>query len=152
MNCPSCSTDNGDDYKFCASCGALLAQEDEAPGATRTGLNQNVAALLCYVLGWVTGLIFILLEKRNEYVRFHAMQSIVTFGAFTAMGVLLWLLGLIPYIGILFDILGWLLLVLAVILWALLMVESYQGERYVIPWFGDFAERETYGRTQVEEH
>ena len=52
---------------------------------TSTGLQENVAGLLCYVLGWVTGLIFILIEKENKFVRFHAMQSIVTFGSITVI-------------------------------------------------------------------
>ena len=48
---------------------------------TSTGLDENVAGLLCYVLGWVSGLVFILIEQENNFVRFHAMQSIIVFGA-----------------------------------------------------------------------
>ena len=45
-----------------------------------SGLSKNTAAALCYVAGWVSGLVFLLVEKKDEFVRFHAMQSIVTFG------------------------------------------------------------------------
>ena len=44
---------------------------------TSTGIQENVAALLSYLVGWVTGLVFILLEQENKYVRYHAMQSII---------------------------------------------------------------------------
>jgi len=47
---------------------------------TSTGLQENIAGLLCYVLGWVTGIIFLFIEKENKFVRFHAVQSIVVFG------------------------------------------------------------------------
>ena len=63
---------------------------------TSTGLAENVAGLLCYVLGWVSGLVFILIEQENKVVRFHAMQSIVIFGSIMIVSIALSLLGLIP--------------------------------------------------------
>jgi uncharacterized membrane protein len=102
---------------------------------TSTGMNQNVAGLLCYLFGWITGLIFFLIEKENKFVRFHAMQSIITFGGLT---VLFMFLTFIP-------ILGWMLIpVLAIvqlILWILLMVKAYQGEKFKLPVIGDIAEK-----------
>ena len=47
---------------------------------TSTGLEDNIAGLLCYVAGWVSGLIFLLIETENKFVRFHAVQSIIVFG------------------------------------------------------------------------
>lgn len=108
----------------------------EAPGKTSTGLTENLAGLLCYILGWVTGIIFLVLEKENRFVRFHAMQSIVTFGAITIAGIIF---GFIPVLG---AIIGWLLSVLAFILWIVLMVKAYQGQRYKLPLAGDFAEKQ----------
>ena len=61
----------------------------ESKGKTSTGMEQNLAGLLCYVLGWITGIIFLLLEKDNRFVRFHAIQSIVVFGAFTVLEIIL---------------------------------------------------------------
>ena len=102
---------------------------------TSTGIDQNVAGLLCYLVGWVTGLIFFLIEKENKFVRFHAMQSIITFGGLT---VLFLLLGFIP-------IIGWMLVpfvaLLQLVLWILLMVKAYQGERFKLPVVGDMAEK-----------
>ena len=102
---------------------------------TSTGLDENVAGLLCYVLGWVSGIVFILIEPENKFVRFHAMQSIITFGAINvAFLILRW----IPVVG---DVFSWLLWLLAFILWIVLMVKAYQGTRYKLPWAGDQAEK-----------
>ena len=107
----------------------------ESKGKTSTGMEQNLAGLLCYVLGWVTGIIFLLLEKDNRFVRFHAIQSIVVFGAFTVVEIIL---SFIPVVGwILSSLLG----LLAFILWIVLMVQAYGGKMYKLPIAGDIAER-----------
>ena len=103
---------------------------------TSTGLEENVAVLLCYVLGWVSGLVFILIEKENKFVRFHAMQSIVVFGIYT---IALIVLGWIPFIG---WVIGMLLGILALVLWIILMIKAYQGQKYKLPWAGNFAEKQ----------
>jgi len=102
---------------------------------TSMGLQENVAGLLCYVLGWITGLVFLLIEKDNKFVRFHAMQSIIVFGALTVCSVVL---GWIPVFGI---VISGLLSVLALVLWIVLMVKAYQGTRYKLPVAGDLAEQ-----------
>lgn len=102
---------------------------------TSTGLDANVAGLLCYVLGWVSGIVFILIEQKNKFVRFHAMQSIIVFGALSiASGVLGW----IPFIGTFF---AWIIGVLSFILWIVLMIKAYQGTKYKLPWSGNLAEK-----------
>ena len=102
---------------------------------TSTGLDENVAGLLCYVLLWVSGIVFLLLEKENKFVRFHAIQSIIVFAVLNLIGAILkW----IPVIGGFF---AWSIGVLGFILWVVLMVKAYQGIRYKIPWAGDFAEK-----------
>ena len=102
---------------------------------TSTGMDENVAGLLCYVLGWITGLIFFLIEKKNKFVRFHALQSIIVFGVLTLASIIL---GWIPIIG---WVIGWIIWVLAIVLWILLMVKAYQGEKYKLPWSGNLAEK-----------
>ena len=63
---------------------------------TSTGLDANLAAALSYLLGFVSGAVFLLLEKENRFVRFHALQSVLAFGAIT----LLWvLLNAVPILG-----------------------------------------------------
>ncbi len=108
---------------------------------TSIGLTENVAGLLCYVLGWISGLIFLLIEQENKFVRFHAVQSIVTFGSITIVSIALSIIGLIPYLGVVFDIANWILGLLAFVLWIVLMVKAVQGTKYKLPWAGDFAEK-----------
>ncbi len=98
-----------------------------------TGLEANVAGLLCYLLGWITGIIFLLLEKESKFVRFHALQSVITFGG---LGVLSLFLGWIPFFGwLLAAVIG----ILSFILWIILMVKAYQGETFKLPIAGDIA-------------
>lgn len=100
-----------------------------------TGLEENIAALLSYVLGWITGLIFFLIEKESKFVKFHAMQSIITFAA---LMIISWILAFIPVIG---GIISLLLSVLALVLWIILMIKAYQGEKFKLPIVGDLAEK-----------
>jgi uncharacterized membrane protein len=102
---------------------------------TSTGLDENVAGLLCYVLVWVSGLVFFLIEKKNKFVRFHAMQSIIVFGVLFVASIVL---GWIPFIGF---VIGWLISILAFVLWIILMVKAYQGEKFKLPWAGNLAEK-----------
>ncbi|MFC2034641.1 DUF4870 domain-containing protein [Chloroflexota bacterium] len=109
---------------------------DEVKNKTNVGPEPNVASLLCYVLGWVTGIIIFILEKENRLVRFHALQSIIVFGALTIASTVL---GWLPIVGGFFSaVIG----ILAFILWVVLMIKAYQGEKYKIPWVGDFAEKQ----------
>ena len=109
---------------------------------TSTGLNENAAGLLCYVLGWITGIIFLVIESKNKVVRFHAFQSIVTFGSITVISIVLGILGLIPFIGVLFSILGYIVGLIAFVLWVILIVMAAQGKKYKLPWAGNFAEKQ----------
>jgi uncharacterized membrane protein len=116
--------------------------------STQSGLSENVAGLLCYVLGWITGLVFFLIDKR-PYVRFHAAQSLVVFGGLHILRIVLamvfgmswWFGGGIGWTSFSF---GWLLFSLAglvsLILWIVLMVKAYQGERFKVPIAGDLAD------------
>ena len=54
-----------------------------------TGMSPNVAGVLCYVLGWATGIVFVLWEKKSKFVKFHAWQSIMTFGALTVASLIM---------------------------------------------------------------
>ena len=108
---------------------------------TSMGMEQNVAGLLCYVGGWITGLIFFLMEKENRFVRFHAMQSIVVSGALMVLGLVLSaVLALAPFafVALLIWPIFW---ILSVVLWIVLMLKAYRNEMYKLPWAGDFAEK-----------
>lgn len=110
-------------------------EKQTVPAGTSTGLSPNVAGLLCYVAGWISGIIFLVLEQRNRFVRFHAAQSIVTFGTITVAGIIL---GLIPVVGIAFSsIIG----IIGFIVWIIMIVKASSGEWYKLPWAGDVAEK-----------
>lgn len=109
---------------------------DDSTKKTTLGLTLNIEAVLCYMFGWLTGVIFLILEKENSFVRFHAMQSLATF---LSLFILSMIAGLIP-------ILGWLLAIVitpvSVILWLFLMYKAYQGEKYKLPIIGNWAEQQ----------
>lgn len=103
-----------------------------------TSLEPNVAGLLCYVFGWVSGLIFYLIEPDDKFVRFHAMQSIIFSVIICVFSIVFGIMFMIPFVGwILFTIL-W---IGTLVIWILLMVKAYQGERWKLPVIGDFAEK-----------
>lgn len=99
--------------------------------ANGTGLSKNTAGALSYVLGPITGVIFLLLEK-DEFVRFHAMQSIVVFIGLFAID---WILGFTIILLPLTALVG----LLAFILWLLLIYQAYQGREFEVPFAGKIA-------------
>ena len=108
-------------------------------------MEENVAGLLCYVGGWITGLIFFFVDKR-PFVRFHAAQSIVVFGGLHIIYIVFAMLfissfwagglGFFSFSGLLFNLLR----LAAVVLWIVLMVKAYQHERFRVPIAADLAE------------
>jgi len=150
-HCTQCGTALADDARFCPSCGRPQPATGTPippsnPGATQSGLSENAAALLSYVLGWITGLIFFLIDKR-PYVRFHAAQSLVTFGGLHIIRIVLaaifgigwWAYGGWAHFGIGALLLGVLGLI-SFVLWIVCMVKAYQGQRFKVPFAGDVAE------------
>ena len=102
---------------------------------TSTGLSENAAGLLCYVLGWVTGIVFLIIEPKNKFVRFHAFQSIIVFGVVTLVGIVF---SPIPFVG---GFITWIASVIGFILWIVLIVMAAQGKKYMLPWAGNLAEK-----------
>lgn len=107
------------------------------------GMSQNTAAGLSYVLGWVTGLIFFLVEKQNRFVRFHAMQSIIFFGGVFVLNIILQVLaGAMPSgMAVAFGCLSGLVGLASFVIWIILMVNGFQGKYFKLPVIGDYAER-----------
>ncbi len=94
-----------------------------------TGLDENVAGFLSYLFGFITGFVFYWEEKKSEFVRFHALQSIITF---IPVAIILWILGWVPGLGTLLRI-------LAAMLWVFLMIRAYSGQTYKVPLVGGIA-------------
>lgn len=158
--CSRCGTNVNDGVAFCPQCGAAVGAaagtpppppppyqqyqqpyQGPVPGPgyaappVTSGLQENVAGLLCYLFWWVTGIIFLLIDKR-PFVRFHAAQSIVVFGGLTLIRIVLaiafagsWYLGF----GFLHLAIFGVLWFLSIALWLVLMIQAYQGKWFEIP-------------------
>lgn len=114
------------------------------PPAQGTGLAPNIASLLCYICTPITGIIFILIEKENRDVRFHAWQSLIFGLAYIALIIALEILAAImgmiaSVLGIIIGFFVPIVMLAAFILWIVCLVKAYQGERWRIPFIGDFA-------------
>jgi|SRR6516162_6022180 uncharacterized membrane protein len=161
-HCTKCGADVPADAQFCQKCGQPQVAAPPNPGfrpaappyqPATSGLSENAAATLSYVLGWLTGIIFYLIDRR-PYVRFHAAQSIVTFGGLHIVrAVVAVIFGMGWWYG------GWggfggvghfggfgigvaLLMLLGLLtfaLWIICMIKAYQGERFMVPIAGDIA-------------
>jgi len=100
------------------------------------GLQPNLAGALAYFLGPVTGILFLLIEKQNKFVRFHAMQSTITFGGIFVVNIVL---GFIPILG---WMAGALLSMVSLVLWLFLMYKAFNNEEYELPVIGDVARKQ----------
>ena len=114
-------------------------REDIIMVKTSMNIEENIASMLCYIGLWVTGLIFYLIEKENKIVKFHAMQSLLTFiGVFIVYFVIFFLSWFVPFMWMFFYLFG----LLVFILWIILVIKAYQGEKFKLPIVGDIAEKE----------
>jgi uncharacterized membrane protein len=149
--CSSCGGNIADGAAFCPQCGKGqgAAAGGSAPAAAGTGLAENVASGLCYVCFWLTGIIFLVIDKRPA-VRFHAAQSIVVFGGLHILRIVLgivfgvgWFFGRMPgiatfgFAGLLFACLG----LLTFVLWIVLMIKAFQGQKFRVPVAAEFADQ-----------
>ena len=119
-----------------------------------TGLDENVASLLSYIFGWISGLVFFLIEKDSRLVRFHAMQSLLFNILIFVVAFVLWVV-LFVFFLILSQVSGaltTLLSLVSVLIWAvfsivalgawiLCLVKAFQGQYFKLPVIGNFAEK-----------
>ena len=123
-------------------------------GKSSTGLDENVAALLSYIFGWVSGLIFFLIEKNSRLVRFHAMQSLLLNIVAVILGIGIWILSVLLFfivalasstlasiLSMLVGLLGFVVVIGLLIAVILCLVKAYQGQYFKLPVIGNFAEK-----------
>lgn len=115
-------------------------------GPTSTGLAPNVAGALSYVLGPITGLVFLVLENENRFVRFHAAQSMMVGVVFIALSIglsiLSTVLAFVPILGwILALLLSLGLAVIGFVLWLMLMWKAFSGSEWSAPVAGGLARK-----------
>ena len=132
----------------------VSSQPPAQAGKSSTGLDENIAALLSYVFGWLSGLIFFLIEKDSRLVRFHAMQSLLFNVLFAVVAIALWIVLFIAFIiaaqvsGALTTLLSlvslliWGVLFIAILVgWVLCLVKAFQGQYFKLPVIGNLAEK-----------
>jgi uncharacterized membrane protein len=115
--------------------------------AASSGMSNNVAGMLCYLVGWITGLIFLLIEpyKNDKNVRFHAFQSIFFNVALIGVYIVLIVLGIILsviHLGLLMLPLYLILWLGILATWIFLMVKAYNNQTFKLPLIGDLAAKQ----------
>lgn len=152
--CAKCGASLTEGAAFCPSCGAATGATPPAttpvPATTAAPMTSNVAAALSYLLGFITGIIFLVIEpyRRDPFVRFHAFQSIFLSAAMAIIWII-WgaVFGALFFasLGILWSFLSliWVLLRLTFFLvWLLMMYKAYNNERFLLPFIGPIAARQ----------
>ncbi len=148
---------------FCPNCGQAAAAaagsaapppqaQYAGPGpqpVAAAGMNENVAGLLCYILGFITGIIFLVLApyNQNKFVRFHAFQSIFLSVAWVGVVIVEQIINaaLLSISVALFGLFAvlWMLIALGFLaLWIVMMVKAYSGQRFKLPIIGNLAEKQ----------
>lgn len=163
--CPNCGS--AVEGTFCAKCGAQVSGGAPPPGAgpapgynpspgyqappaaAATGMSENMAAALCYLLGILTGIIFLVLApyNQNRTIRFHAFQSIFfgvgIFVAWIALLILSIVLHVLPIVGTILSLLLYLVLSVGIfVVWIMLMYKAYNNEMWVLPIVGPLAQKQ----------
>ncbi len=132
----------------------VSSQPPAQAGKSSTGLDENIAALLSYVFGWVSGLIFFLIEKDSRLVRFHAMQSLLFNVLVVIVAIALWIVLFVVFLVVsqvsgalatllsLVSLLVWGVFALAVFAgFILCLVKAFQSQYFKLPVIGNFAEK-----------
>ena len=134
--CSSCGTQMADGTTVCPGCGKAASNAATASAPAAGGLQDNVAGMLAYFT-IIPAIVFLLIEpyNRNKFIRFHSFQCLFFAGAYIALQIvfgaipLLWMLLPVLYLG-------------ALVVWILLVVKAYQGQKFKLPVIGDLAEKQ----------
>ena len=105
--------------------------------------NRNLVAALSYFLGFITGVVILLVEKDDIFIRFHAMQSTLVFGAIFVADIILGaVIGAVPILNLINSLFNTLVFIVALIVWIVSMLKAFQGQMFKWPVVGNFAERQ----------
>ena len=132
----------------------MSSQPPAQVAKSSTGLDENVAALLSYVFGWISGLIFFLIEKDSRLVRFHAMQSLLLNVAALVIGIVFWIVAVVSslVVGYISSVLGFIVWIIMVLVGTVLgiglvvaaiisLIKAFQGQYFKLPVIGNYAEK-----------
>jgi len=105
--------------------------------------NRNLVAALSYFLGFITGIVILLVEKDDKFIRFHAMQSTLVFGVIFVADIILGaVIGAVPILNLINSLFNTLVFIVALIVWIVSMLKAFQGQMFKWPVVGNFAERQ----------
>ncbi len=148
--CSKCGSPVADNAAFCGKCGAGLSG-GAGPAASQagSGMSPNLAAALSYLLGFITGILFLVLEphKNDRFVRFHAFQSII----FSVVVMIFWIVwsnlfwpafGGFGFMLAIWGLVSTLVSLTIFLFWLFLMYKAYQNERFMIPVIGPIASKQ----------
>jgi len=150
--------------RFCAKCGAAMGaapaggpapvSSQPPPGpAAAAGMNDNLAGALCYLVGFVTGILFLILEpyNRRPFVRFHAFQSIFFCVGWIALSIAIsiafTIVGFVAHMWLIFLPLRMLIGFAGFLIWLFLMYKAYNNEWYQLPIVGPMAAKQAGAST-----
>src|ERR1044072_67498 len=132
----------------------VSSQPPATVAKSSTGLDENIAALLSYIFGWVSGLIFFLIEKDSRLVRFHAMQSLLLQVFLAVLAIVIWVVlfvmllisshisGLLSTLVTIVATLIWIVLGIGFLVgWIMCLIKAYQSQYFKLPVIGNFAEK-----------
>jgi uncharacterized membrane protein len=132
----------------------MSSQPPAQTAKSSTGLDENVAALLSYIFGWISGLVFFLIEKDSRLVRFHAMQSLLLNVVVAVVGIVLWVVLFVVFLIIsqisgtlatllsLVSVLVWLVFGIVILAaWIMCLLKAFQSQYFKLPVIGNFAEK-----------
>ncbi len=151
--CASCGAAMAEGSLTCSACGKANAQSvgggtavAPAHSAPATGLTDNVAGLLAYVT-IIPAIIFLVMEpyNRNRFVRFHSFQSLFFCVACVILGIALSVVSAIPFVALLGLFIWPLVAIAELAVWLLLVIKAYQGQMFKLPVIGDIAEKQASG-------
>lgn len=116
-------------------------------GSGGTGLAPNVASLLCYVCTIITGIIFLVIEKEDKEVKFHAWQAIFLGGTAIALSIVINVMGFVfasiaGFLGFIISIIGFIVNIGLFVIWIIAMIKAYKSEHWLIPVIGNLAEQQ----------
>ena len=148
--CTKCGAAVSEGTTFCGSCGTPVSGAAPAAGIQVTGLTSNVAAALSYLLGFITGIIFLVIEPHNKdpFVRFNAFQSIflsIAYLVFSMVWGVLFGMLLVVSLGFMFSLVALALRLVELgffLLWLFLMYKAYKNERVLLPIIGPLAAKQ----------
>ncbi|MCM8772112.1 MAG: DUF4870 domain-containing protein [Candidatus Omnitrophica bacterium] len=104
--------------------------------------REKLLSFLAYFFGWISGLIIFLIEKKSEFIRFNAIQSIIFSGIWTILRIFIYILIFIPFLGkIISFLISSLINIACFVIWIILLVKSFQGEKFKLPIIGNYAEK-----------